>query len=179
MSGQDAGEFDERLLVERGRRGDGVALQRLAGRYRKPVFGFVLSLLGCGRNDAREMTIGALSSAFQSLPGAPRGASVWRQVLPPLLSRCRSWTGQPEAGLPEGLAAGPEQRALLHLIRQAVLSLPFDARAAVLLRDQLHIPYDDIGAVVRADAKQARADVTGARTRLREQLRTIAGRQRI
>lgn len=172
-------QSDESLLLERCRRWDEAAAQQLVARYHRPVYGFILSLLGCSRNEAREMATTGIVAAVQGIREAPRGSSMWRVTLPALLERCRRVTAVPSDGFPEGLAGGPTKPELLRLIRQALLALPFDLRAALLLRDQLHLPYDEIGAAAGADAKQARADVTAARTQLRERLRDLAGRQRL
>jgi DNA-directed RNA polymerase specialized sigma24 family protein len=170
--------LDEAVLLQRCRRREEAAVGLLVSRYEAPAFGFVLSLLGCGRNDARELTVAGVADAVRALQDGAAAGSFWRILLPGLLERCRRSVLRPVAGFPEGMTAAPEKRALLRLIRQGLLAMPFEARALLLLRDQLHLAYEDIGAAAGSDAKQVRAGVTAARAQLRDQLRNVASKER-
>lgn len=167
---------EETVLVQRCRRGEPAAVRLLIDRHVRSAFGFTLSLLGCAPNQARDVALAGFADALLAIRTRGGSGTFRHALVPALVDRARR-SGAPLAdGVPEGLAATGPKRELLRMVRQALGLLPFDARLALLLRDQLHLPYEEIGVIAGTGAKQARADTIAARTLLREKLRDLAAR---
>lgn len=74
-----------------------------------------------------------------------------------------------------GLAPSPQQTSLA-IVREALMRVSSDDRAVLLLRDQCHLPLDQVAAVMGVSGREIQRVCLTARERLRmkvkEQLET-------
>ena len=64
------------------------------------------------------------------------------------------------------------------MVRKALYSLPFDTKALLLLRDQLHLSYKGIAAVLHVPESKAKIRTTQARSELRQKIEEVLSRAR-
>ncbi|MGH7724519.1 MAG: RNA polymerase sigma factor [Candidatus Eiseniibacteriota bacterium] len=187
----EGSEPDDATLVRRCLKEDGAAFRILVGRYQADVYSTALRLLG-RPEDAEDMTQETFLRAFRALrrydPTRPFGA--WLHTIASRLcidhhrrnrAKMISLT-QPEEGsageertieledpgdLPEETA---ERTELARRLEALVLELPPDSRAAILLRHQQDLPYEEIARVLGVPLGTVKARIHRARIMLREKL---------
>lgn len=141
-------------------------LNPLISRHLRPLFGFVLSFSPYSREQAFRISVAAFSKTL-SEPGLSSERQFEERLFRHVLSEC---DGTPATGAP-GLSAFGEmhaaQRQSLAMVREALVALPANDKALLLLRDQCHLPFEQIGAVLGMDARHARANCLAAREKLR------------
>src|SRR5712691_12349717 len=151
------------LLVERARRGDARAFEQLARDVERPLYRHAVRMVG--QADAEDVVQDALLAAWRSLTsfeGTSFRAWIFRIATNRALDRLRSRRRRPElpldppsdeseeSGWAEPAAPGPDlvqiagDREALHLVEEAVASLPEEQRAALLLRDIEGFAYEEI-----------------------------------
>ncbi len=66
----------------------------------------------------------------------------------------------------------------LRMVKEAFFSVDYEARAALVLRDQCNLPYEEIASVLGQSLKEAKIRVTNARGVLRDKVAEILARMR-
>jgi RNA polymerase sigma-70 factor (ECF subfamily) len=185
-------EPDDASLVRRCLKDDQAAFRILVERYQGEVYSLTLRLVNRAE-DAEDLTQETFLRAFRALkrydPTRPFGA--WLHTIASRLcidhhrrqrgARLVSLT-QPEEGTAGeertiDLAdpdAGPEEHAeqgeLARRLEALVQSLPPDSRAAILLRHQQDLPYEEIARVLGVPLGTVKARIHRARIMLKERL---------
>ena len=179
-------------LVERWRGGDDAAFEQLVHRHQRRVFGLVLRMLG-NREEAQEVAQEAFLSLHRNgrqFRGEARFSTfVYRVAANAALNRRRSLgrkrareealVRRQEAGLdlpsaprdPEDAASGAQIQAR---VQSALMRLPEDLRAAVVLYDIEGQSYGDIAEVLGIPEGTVKSRIHRARIALREHLRPLA-----
>lgn len=183
-------------LVARWQGGDASAFETLVRRHERRVFRLLLRMLG-NREDAED----ASQEAFLSLHrhghrfrGEARFSTfVYRVAANAALNRRRSLgrarTREKELAVrqaagddlpsaprdPEGAAGGAEVQ---ERVQQALLELPQDLRAAIVLYDLEGQPYRDIALALGVPEGTVKSRIHRARNSLRELLREFVSQER-
>ena len=179
-------------LVERWQGGDESAFEALVHRHQRRVFGLVLRMLG-NREEAEEVAQEAFLSLHRHGHRFRREARfstfVYRVAANAALNRRRSLgrkraredalARRQEVGLdlpssprdPEDAASGSQ---LQERVQEALLELPADLRAAVVLYDIEGQSYGDIAETLRIPEGTVKSRIHRARNALRELLRPLA-----
>lgn len=182
---------DDATLVRRCLRDDGEAFRILVERYQADVYSTALRLVS-RPEDAEDMTQETFLRAFRALkrydPTRPFGA--WLHTIASRLcidhhrrSRAKMISlTQPEEGSAgeertielEDPGERPDERAekseLARRLERLVLELPPDSRAAILLRHQQDLPYEEIARVLGVPLGTVKARIHRARIMLKEKL---------
>jgi RNA polymerase sigma-70 factor (ECF subfamily) len=180
---------DEEWLIERARRGDLEAFNRLVDRYQVAVFNLCLRMLG-RRESAEDATQETFLSAYRAisrLQGPHVGAWFLRIAANCSYDELRRRKRRPEASLdgllddperPLPLPAGdrgPEEESLRSELRRsierALISLPVDQRLAVILCDVQGLSYEEIAEVMRSSLGTVKSRVSRGRAKMRDLLR--------
>jgi RNA polymerase sigma-70 factor (ECF subfamily) len=180
---------DEEWLIERARRGDLEAFNRLVDRYQVAVFNLCLRMLG-RRESAEDATQETFLSAYRAigrLQGSHVGAWFLRIAANCSYDELRRRKRRPASSLddllddpdrPLPLPAndrGPEEESLRSELRQsierALLSLPADQRLAVVLCDVQGLSYEEIAEVMRSSLGTVKSRVSRGRAKMRALLR--------
>ena len=176
-------------LLDRARRGDGRAFERLALEIQRPLFRHAARMLG--PDDAEDVVQDALLSAWKSLSsfeGTSFRAWVFRIVTNRALDRLRSRRRHPELPLDppsdeddaatwaEPAAAGPEladlaaDREALGVVEEALETLPAEQRAALLLRDVEGFAYEEIATITSTEIGTVKSRIHRGRLAVRNVL---------
>ena len=183
-------------LVAAWQAGDEAAFEALVRIHQRRVFGLVLRMLG-SREEAEEVSQEAFLSLHRHGHRFRREARfstfVYRVAANAALNRRRSLgrkrarenalARRQEAGLdlpttprdPEDAASGIQIQAR---VQQALLELPQDLRAAIVLYDIEGQSYGDIAAALAIPEGTVKSRIHRARNALRELLRPLAGAER-
>ena len=174
------------------RRGDAEALNRLIGRWQRPLLGFAFRYV---RNsaDAQDLVAEAFVRLYQQRARLRHDTNVSAWLFTTLTNLCHNhhrWrrrhptvaldapaedTGPHRA--PEGLAApeaGPDAALArdesLEAVRAAMDALPHDLRVTVLLHHYEHLSYREIAAIAGCSERGVETRLYRARQLLRQQL---------
>lgn len=180
-------------MIERWQGGDESAFEVLVRRHQRRVFGLVLRMLG-NREEAEEVAQEAFLSLHRHGHRFRREARfstfVYRVAANAALNRRRSLgrkrarevalARRHEAGIdlpssprdPEDAASGGQVQKQ---VQQALLELPPDLRAAVVLYDIEGQSYGDIAQALQIPEGTVKSRIHRARNALRELLRPLAG----
>jgi DNA-directed RNA polymerase specialized sigma24 family protein len=142
-------------------------LKLLVQSYEQRIFALVLYLAGNNRDKAYDI---AVSSVVEVLRIAPflRKEDFLASLAKEAIEKSRDAKIIPTSDESDFMDFPPEKRKLLLIIRTALQALPFDEKVMLLLRDQLHLPYKNIAAVLQLSESNVRTQIIHARIHLRE-----------
>ncbi|MCX7799761.1 MAG: sigma-70 family RNA polymerase sigma factor [Fimbriimonadales bacterium] len=170
--------------VERARSGDAAAFDRLFQRHFPRVFRFAHRM--CGDADmADDAAQGAFVRTYRALGGLRDGQSflkyLYRAALNLLRDASRRAMRKPEAPLERGAAriadgqSAPDRQAaqamLDRALRDALLELPDDFRAVVVLHHFEGLDVEEVAARLGVPEGTVKSRLGRARAKLRERLR--------
>jgi RNA polymerase sigma-70 factor (ECF subfamily) len=171
---QDA---EDATLVSRSLKGDSTAFEALVGRHQRAMFTVACRMLG-NRDDARDAVQSAFIKVYEHLatydPRRRFFSWTYRIVVNECLNMLRS--RRPEDALSPAMAAAgtPFDRAAAQQraaqVQRALLQLPPDARAVIVLRHFGELSYDEIGDALGVPAKTVKSRLHSARQKLGELL---------
>ncbi|MBN1268832.1 MAG: sigma-70 family RNA polymerase sigma factor [Kiritimatiellae bacterium] len=181
-------EQSEHVWLAAYRRGDSEALGKLVEHYRRPLFGFILSMTQ-GQGDAEEIFQEVWFRAIKNLDRyRPKSFLSWLFRIAHNLVIDRARKRKPEASLdenPEGgrpladrvAARGPDpaaqtgSRDLARRIAAAAEHLPAEQKEVFLLRTRAELPFREIAKIQGVSINTALARMQYALAKLREALR--------
>jgi RNA polymerase sigma-70 factor (ECF subfamily) len=191
MNPTDAPEPADAALVERCLAGEADAFRHLVERYQADVYSTALRIVR-RPEDAEDITQDTFLRAFRALKrydtGRPFGAwlfTIATRLCIDFHRRHRAKTislTQPEEGSAEEERTidlvdpgdrpdeETERSELARRLEQLVMELPPDARAAILLRHQHDMAYEDIARALGAPLGTIKARIHRARLALKEKL---------
>jgi RNA polymerase sigma-70 factor (ECF subfamily) len=177
-------------LVGRARDGDGRAFEQLALAEERALYRHAARIVGAGP-DAEDVVQDALISAWKSMrsfEGANFRAWLFRIVTNRALDRVRARRRRPELPLEPAedaevtwaepvapgpdlaeLAAGSEARAV---VEEALVGVPAEQRAALLLRDVEGFAYEEIALITGVEVGTVKSRIHRARVAVRNVLVT-------
>lgn len=165
---------DDAYLVGAARDGDTDAFEELVRRHQDPMFRFALRMTG-SRADAEEAAQDGFVDAWRSL-AQYRGDASFRAWLARIVTRrCLDVVAarRPTVELPPVLeqpggdvGARAEERDRLRALVEAILALPPDARAALVLREFQGLSYAEVAEALGASLPAVKGRIHRARLEL-------------
>lgn len=173
------GDLTESVLVNLARDGDETAFEELVRRHQHQEFAIALRMIS-QYQDAEDIVQDAFLHAWRSLPAfrGEAGFGTWLTRI--VLNQCHSRSRRPSlASLPpeEPISPAPdiEQVVLVRrqheMVQQALLELPYDQRAALVLHVFAGHPYREVARVMNITENTAKVRVHRARKALTDRLR--------
>jgi RNA polymerase sigma-70 factor (ECF subfamily) len=168
----------DRVCVERCLRGDLDAFGTLIDRYERPVFHAILHMVG-NREDAREICQQVFMKAFEHLasydPERKFFSWIYRAAMNESINHLKA--RHPAEPLSDNLE-NPEEDPETHFesieaathLQDAVMSLPQNYRAVIIMRHFLHLSYREVADVLDVPEKVVKSRLFTARQLLREAL---------
>jgi RNA polymerase sigma-70 factor (ECF subfamily) len=186
---------EERVLIERSRRGDKAAFNQLVRAYERPLFNTAYRLCG-SHDDAADMAQEAFIRAWNNLKSF-RGDSlfstwIFRIVTNVFLDDRKRKRARPQQSLdealeleesrvarqfedmspgPEDLAEGEERQRIL---QRAISSLPEAQRVMVVLYHTQGLAYEEIAEITSLPMGTVKSRLNRARLALRDRLGPVA-----
>ncbi len=178
--------MDDEALLERSRHGDRDAFGSIVQRYQDELYTMALRLTG-NPADAADVVQETFTRSFRNLPSL-RGATLrpWlfrvalncgrdvlrrrsRRPADPLEDASGTVVDLPDPGL--GPEASLLERERAAAVRAAILSLPPDFRAAIVLRDVNQLSYEETAEALRIPLGTVKSRISRARALLVSALR--------
>lgn len=168
------GVLDDGVLVRWAKEGRAEAFELLVKRHRTAAYRTALRLTG-DPHAAEDIAQDALIAAWKSLRLFREDSSfatwLYRIVVNQARNSVRGRRDVPVAEVPEqrvmpGAEAEATQRAGERRIVEAIVALPFEQRAALVLRLFEDLTYEEIGQVLGASPDAVRGRLHRARNRL-------------
>ncbi|GEM_PF-7030951 len=148
----------EIVLLERWKAGDERSLKALLEPYLDKIFAFALHLNAGDEERAYQVTI----SAFVEILSVPSR----KEKFLPALARKTLTQSRKFQNPPPGKSSGG--------LKSALLSLDFETRALLLLRDHTSLTYEEISRLLQISKKSVRIKIIQARELLKEKIRGFA-----
>ncbi len=181
--------MDDEILVEKARKGEMSAFNRLVLRYQDMAYNVAYRIMGNG-DDAADVVQDSFVKAYQRI-GQLRGGSfkAWllRIVTNTCYDRLRYRKRRPTVSLDEMMgdsphsvhlrseASGPEEAALRaereEIIQKGISMLPPDQRAVLVLSDVEGFSYREIAEIVQVPIGTVRSRLARARAKMRDYLK--------
>jgi RNA polymerase sigma-70 factor (ECF subfamily) len=151
-------------------------IKLLVEMHQQKIFAFALYLIGGDKNKAYDIAATGFAEAFRSASPFDSDGAMLDKAARIVVERCRSLKTIPSFDDSDFKKLAPEKRGSLRMVRAALQAVPFDERALILLRDQLHFSYKDIAAVLGGSEKDTKMRMTQARARLRKEVEGVITR---
>ncbi|GEM_PF-1157275 len=168
---------DTFLLARYREQEDESALKFLIDRHLKKVFTFIFFLLGGDSNKAHEVTRSCFIEVVRA-DSPKKGEIFFLGLLRTALAKLRDSKTAPSPSSYYLEDSFRETPGSLRIVRQALFMLPIGIRAKLLLRDQLHLLYEDISLIYGISKQALKSQMRQARSQLREKLQEILDRSR-
>jgi DNA-directed RNA polymerase specialized sigma24 family protein len=153
-------------------------LKLLISRYQQKVFSLVLCLIGGNQDRAYEVAASSLAEAISRSPSSENEDIFLTRVISVAIENSRSIKTIPTFAQIDVMNIPAEEKKLLRLIQRALQTLSFEVKALLLLRDQLHLPYKDISAIMGISENNARVQTEQVRFSLRKKIEEVLSRER-
>lgn len=185
---------DERLLIERCKRGEHDAFDQLVRTYEKRVYNLAYRLSG-HYDEANDISVDAFLRVFQALKlfRGEANFSTWlfRIVTNVYLDRRKRSRNKQHLSLQEyieleentvsrqiedpsptpGVVAEQNERS--ELLQDAIVALPYDQRTMIVLYHTEGLSYEEIAAVLELPIGTVKSRLNRARLKLREKLEPL------
>jgi len=186
-----AASDEERLLIERSRRGDAAAFDTLVRRYEKSLYNTAYRLTG-SYDDASDLAQEAFVRAWNNLRSFRGDASfstwLYRIVTNAFLDERKRRRARPQRSLEEALTAdarqfedpGPspqdrvEERERRQILEQAIAGLPPPQRVLIVLYHTENRSYEEIAAILSLPMGTVKSRLNRARLALKNKLAPVA-----
>jgi len=146
-------------------------------KYQQRIFALVWTVIGGDKNVAYEITVASFVAVTEAARPGEKEDRFFCQLIRSALTRSQSALVIPSKGEMNFPELTPAKQKSLQLTQQALRALPFESRAVLVLRDQMHLPYHQIAVIQKVSPQAVRIQVAQARGQLRskleEALRTI------
>lgn len=129
------------------------ALNKLIARYDAKVYALVLYLTGCDENAAYEMTRASFLDTFTK-PADEAREGLAETLFATVLAKCRSVKAVTVFDPLKIIRVTEHRLGIIRTAKTALMSLPFDQKALVLLRDQVNLSYDEMAHIFQSSAKE-------------------------
>ena len=156
---------DKKQALSRAAIGNEDVLRPLIERSLRPLFGFSLCYAAYSREQAFRITVSSFVKALRSRSG--QDGTFVEALFREALAECGRTTPAGVSDLaPFGDLPAPQQPSL-KIVREALVQLAPHEKAVLLLRDQCHLPFERISAILGTGVREARLACLAARERLR------------
>ncbi len=166
----------EILLLDKYRHGDELALRKLIERYERLVFSLVLYFSGCDRDRAFSITVSGFVRAIGASKSLQKDGDFLRSLIGEIFHECEGVAPVAKFDFSDFDDRPAHKKEALRIVKQALASLTPATKKLLLLRDQLHLAYEDIAAVAGFSEKEAKIQTLQARIQLMDKVKEIVER---
>ncbi|MFH1799396.1 MAG: sigma factor-like helix-turn-helix DNA-binding protein [Candidatus Omnitrophota bacterium] len=138
------------------------------GRYQQRVFALALYLIGRDQDKAYDVCAGSFAEAMRVSPPWENEEAFLTTLVGIAVEESRVTKTIPVSNELDLLELPDAEKGPLRIVLKALRTLDFDAKALVLLRDQLNLSYKQIATIMRSSESAAKSNVIQAHARLRK-----------
>ena len=140
-------------------------------RYQQKIFALVLYLAGGNSNQAYDITADSFAEAFLADPSLAKEESLLANIAGIAIEKCRNTKIMPSSDDPVLIDLPPHKRSLLLITKKSLQLLPIDDQLLLILRDQLHLPYKNIAAILHLAEGNIKIQISQVRVNLRDAIK--------
>jgi DNA-directed RNA polymerase specialized sigma subunit, sigma24 homolog len=152
---------------------DDNSLKLVVERHQKSLFALVVYLIGGDKNKAYAIAAAVFAETLRSASPLDTDSALLARLAHGAIEKCRDVTAVPSFDDSDFTGSPPVKIGSLRMIRKSLQSLPFDSKALLLLRDQMHLSYNDIAHVLGISENDARLRMTQTRAKLRKAVEEV------
>jgi DNA-directed RNA polymerase specialized sigma24 family protein len=145
----------------------------LVERYEKMIFGFILSFAPFSREQAFEIAVSSFTRTFRQMWRVPRDDVFLEGLFRRVLQEFENVIPGGDAGLSAFGDFPPNKKGHLTIVREGLIHLSREDKAALLLRDQCHLSFERIAGILGTHPRQAKSACLAARERLRRAVQAV------
>lgn len=149
---------------------DEESLKPLISRYQQRIFALVLYLIGGDRDKAYDIAASSFVETIRTTPSPWERDIFLARLAGAAIERSRDVKIIPSFDESNFVDLPPGERESLRIVKIALQKVPFNTKSLLLLRNQLHLPYKEISAILRISEKSVRVQTTQARIQLRKKI---------
>lgn len=149
------------------------SIELLIKRYQQKIFALVVYLIGGNKDKSYEITASCFAEVIQTTSLLKADDVFVVNLAAAAVKNCRDIQTIPSFDETDFLELPQVKRKTLQIANEALQALPFDIKALLLLRDQLHLSYKQIAAVFRIPEKDAKVQTTQAKIQLRTKMEEV------
>jgi len=145
------------------------ALNKLISRYQDKLFSFTIYLTGCDPNTAYEITADCFTETLAELKSNSKGdlsALLFKRAI----HKCRGTNAALFFDPIQYIRAEESRKMILRAAKNALMSLPFDQRVILLLRDQANLSYGEIASIINISMQDIKIMAGMVKNQFREKI---------
>ncbi|RKY36476.1 MAG: hypothetical protein DRP78_03490 [Candidatus Omnitrophota bacterium] len=150
-----------------------VVVKSLVEQYQQRIFALVLYLNGDNFDQAYDITVSSFVKAFSSGCFLKNKSFFLIRLIRAAIKRSRDAKIIPFLDDANFADLPPEKRNSLFMVKKALQTLTFKEKIFLLLRDQFHLCYKDISAILKMPESDVRVQTVCARIHLREKVEEV------
>jgi len=148
-------------------------LAELIRRYEQRIFALALYLTGGDRDKAYDVAAASFAEAISRCPLPRQETRFLTDLARAVVQKSRGLKLIPFPDEIDFINLSAEERGSLLMTKRAFQKLSFSEKALLLLRDQLHLPYKNIAAVLGISVRNIRGKTSQVRLKLRSKIEEV------
>jgi DNA-directed RNA polymerase specialized sigma24 family protein len=149
------------------------SLKSVVDRHQQSIFALVTYLVGGDKNKAYTIAAGVFSEILRAASPLDADNDILARLARCAIERCRGIKTIPSFDDSDFKGLPAEKMGSLRMVRASLQALPFESRALLLLRDQIHLSYKQISSAVGVSENEARIQTIQARASLRKAVEEV------
>jgi len=152
---------------------DDNSLRLAVDRHQQSIFALVLYLIGGNKNKAYSIASGVFAETLQAASPLDAESVLLTKLARSAVEKCRNIKMIPSFDDSDFKGLPAEKIGSLRMVRASLQSLPFEVRALLLLRDQIHLSYKQISSALGVSENDAKIRTIQARAKLRKAIEEV------
>jgi len=145
-------------------------LKTVINRYTRKIYPLVYYMIGNDSDKAYQITTSSYVETFMSLRSLDDENEIIVKLVQEAIKLSHAVEIMPSSSLPPFKDVPPAKVQILQILSNALQAMSFKDRALLLLRDQLHLSYQNIAAILGISQKDARSHINLARIAIRKKV---------
>ncbi len=151
-------------------------LHSYISRHQQEVFALVVYLVGGDQDAAYDICSDSFASALTAWTAQETDGAFRIRLAGIAVDKSRSSKAVPSFDALNSLDITGQERSLFRIVMEALQNLDFEAKALVLLRDQLNFSHKEIAAIMPIAESGVKLKTEAARNALRGEIEKILSR---
>jgi len=145
-------------------------LRPVINRYLRKIYPLVYYLIGNDSDKAYQIVASSYVEAFMSLRSLDDEDDIIVTLVQEAIKQSHAAEIMPSSSAPPFKDVPPEKIKILHILSNALQAMTFKDRALLLLRDQLHLSYQNVASILSISQTDARSHINQARLEIRKKV---------
>jgi len=145
-------------------------LKPVIKRYLPKIYALVYYLIGNDSDKAYQIVTSSYVETFMSIRSLDDENEIIVTLVQEAVKQSHSVEIMPSTKVPPFKDVSPQRIKILHILSNALQAMSFKDKTLLLLRDQLHLSYQNIATVLGVSQSDARSHINQARIAIRKKV---------